>query len=63
MSECLTISSTASSTLQIFLDMAAVRPQSFTEHVQKMKMAADLQPGTLVLVARILGIIGKLSMV
>ncbi|KAG8196242.1 hypothetical protein JTE90_023799 [Oedothorax gibbosus] len=62
LSECLTISSTASSTLQIFLDMAAVRPQCFTEHVQKMKMAADLQPGTLVLVARILGIIGKLSM-
>ncbi|GIY55758.1 protein melted, partial [Caerostris extrusa] len=42
--------------------MAAVRPQSFTEHVIKMKMAAELQPGTLVLVARILGIIGKLNM-
>ncbi|GBM03372.1 Protein melted [Araneus ventricosus] len=62
LSECLTISSTAASALQIFLDMAAVRPQSFTEHVQKMKMAAELQPGTLVLVARILGIIGKLNM-
>ncbi|XP_035231741.1 uncharacterized protein LOC118203568 [Stegodyphus dumicola] len=63
LSECLTIPSTAASALQIFLDMAAVRPQSFTEHVQKMKMAAELQSGTLVLVARILGIIGKLSMV
>ncbi|XP_015906317.1 protein melted [Parasteatoda tepidariorum] len=61
LSECLTIPSAAASALQIFLDMAAVRPQSFTEHVQKMKMAAELQPGTLILVARILGIIGKLN--
>lgn len=63
LSECLTISHTAASTLQIFLDMAAVRPECFTEHVQKMKQAAELQPGTLVLVARILGIIGKLNIV
>lgn len=62
LSECLTVSNTAATTLQIFLDMAAVRPQSFTEHVQKMKMAAELQPGTLPIVARILGLIGKLSL-
>lgn len=43
--------------------MAAVRPECFTEHVQKMKQAAEFQPGTLVLVARILGIIGKLNIV
>lgn len=61
LSECLTISSTATSVLQIFLDMAAVRPQSFTEHIQKIKMAAEQQPGTITLVARMLGIIGKLN--
>ncbi|XP_054714583.1 protein melted-like [Uloborus diversus] len=62
LSECLTLCNTSAVTLQIFLDMAAVRPQSFTEHVQKIKSAAEEQPGTMVLAARILGIIGKLSM-
>lgn len=62
LSECLTISSCVMCVLQIFLDMAAIRPLPFTEHQQKMKAVGEQQPGSLPLVARMLGIIGKLSL-
>ncbi|RWS16908.1 melted-like protein [Dinothrombium tinctorium] len=60
-SECLTQSQTAYPTLQIFLDMAQVNPRAFTEYVDKVIVACELQSGVLSIAAQFLGIIGKLN--
>ncbi|XP_022252570.1 ventricular zone-expressed PH domain-containing protein homolog 1-like isoform X4 [Limulus polyphemus] len=61
-SGCLTIPNCTICVLQIFLDMAVICPLPFTEHLQKMKVVGEQYPGSLPLVARILGIVGKLSL-
>uniref|UniRef100_T1ISD9 PH domain-containing protein n=1 Tax=Strigamia maritima TaxID=126957 RepID=T1ISD9_STRMM len=59
--ECLSISATSISTLQIFIDMSAVKGQPFIEHIPKMKYIVEQQPNTLNLVAKIIGAVGKLN--
>ncbi|XP_065349191.1 protein melted [Cloeon dipterum] len=53
--------STASATMQVFLAMAATRPQLLVDHLQRIKDAAQSHPNTLGLAAQVISSVGKLS--
>jgi protein melted len=55
--------STASATMQVFLAMAATRPQVLVDHLQRIKEAAQSHPNTLGLAAQVISSVGKLSKV
>ncbi|KAF4523800.1 hypothetical protein B566_EDAN013358, partial [Ephemera danica] len=52
---------TASATMQVFLAMAASRPQVLVDHLQRIKEAAQSHPNTLGLAAQVISSVGKLS--
>jgi hypothetical protein len=54
---------TASATMQVFLAMAASRPQVLVDHLQRIKEAAQSHPNTLGLAAQVISSVGKLSKV
>ncbi|XP_065200152.1 protein melted isoform X2 [Planococcus citri] len=59
--EYLGTSSTASATMQVFLNMAEKYPQMLIDSIPKIKKAVDYHPNTLCLAAQVLAAIGKLS--
>lgn len=61
--EYLGTSSTASATMQVFLNMAEKCPQMLIDSVPKIKNAVDCHPNTLCLAAQVLAAVGKLSKV
>lgn len=61
--EYLGTSSTASATLQVFLNLAEKCPQLLIDSIPKIKNAANCHPNTLCLAAQILAAVGKLSKV
>nr|CAD7587522.1 unnamed protein product [Timema genevievae] len=59
--EYLGTASTASATMQVFLNMAGTKPQLLVDHVGKIKKAAESHPNTLCLAAQVISSVGKLS--
>jgi hypothetical protein len=49
--------------MQVFLAMAATRPQVLVDHLQRIKEAAQSHPNTLGLAAQVISSVGKLSKV
>nr|CAD7455379.1 unnamed protein product [Timema tahoe] len=58
--EYLGTASTASATMQVFLNMAGTKPQLLVDHVGKIKKAAESHPNTLCLAAQVISSVGKL---
>ncbi|PSN29327.1 Protein melted [Blattella germanica] len=59
--EYLSTGSTASATMQVFLNMAGKRPQLLVDHMSKIKEAAECHPNTLCLAAQVISSVGKLN--
>lgn len=59
--EYLSTASTASATMQVFLNMAGKRPQLLVDHLSKIKHAAECHPNTLCLAAQVISSVGKLN--
>lgn len=62
LSSCLGGGSTTGCVLKIFQELAAAKPQLFSEYLAKMKAVALAQPGHLTLVAHIMAAVGRLSL-
>lgn len=61
--EYLATPSTASATLQVFLNLAEKCPQLLIDSIPKIKNAANSQPNIVCLAMQVLAAIGKLSKV